>query len=95
MGKSSSSYFLTQKFPQLASRIEPITYNENNSFETLKKILAGKHVLITPREYAEMIQQFYSNVQFHVSKVGFYSTLGNFAIRYGLNKVVRDKLDNL
>lgn len=72
-----------------------INYEENSSIETLRKVITGKYVLITPREFGEMIQSYYSMFHFHVSKEGAVSTLGNFAMRYGLREDISLKLAKL
>lgn len=92
---STSHFFFSAKFPKMKGQIELINYEESSSIETLRKVIKGKYVLITPREFAEMIQSYYSVFHFHVSKEGAVSTLGNFAMRYGLKEDTSRKLAKL
>lgn len=92
---STSHFFFTANFPKLKEQIVLINYEENSSIETLRKVITGKYVLITPREFGEMIQSYYSMFHFHVSKEGAVSTLGNFAMRYGLREDISRKLAKL
>lgn len=92
---STSHFFFTANFPKMKKQIELINYEENSSIETLRKVITGKYVLITPKEFGEMIQSYYSVFHFHVSKEGAVSTLGNFAMRYGLREDIARKLSKL
>lgn len=93
--KSSAFYFVKEKFPNLMNKIETIAFEDNNSVETLKKVVQGQCVLITTRDFGEMIQQYYLTFAFHVSKEGFYSTLGNFAVGHKLDAENKLRLNRL
>ncbi len=93
--RSSAFYFVKEKFPGLMDKIETIAFEDSNSVETLKKVVQGQCVLITTRDFGEMIQRYYLTFEFHVSKEGFYSTLGNFAIGHKLDAVNKRRLNRL
>ena len=77
------------------ARVETIAFEENNSVGTLNRVVQGRAVLITTRDFGETIQRYYTNVGFHVSKEGFYSTMENFAMRHGLDPRRRERLARL
>jgi hypothetical protein len=95
VSRSSSQFYLNLRFPELTQRTEEIPFEEANSVDSLKKVLAGRHVLVTPREHGEIIRAYYHTVHFHVSKEGFYSSLGNFAMRKDLEPESTRKLGKL
>lgn len=92
---SSGYYFVKEKFPKLMDKIETIAFEDNNSVETLKKVVQGQCVLITTRDFGEKLQRYYITFEFHVSKEGFYSTLGNFVIGHRLDDKNKFRLNRL
>lgn len=53
------------------------------------------HLMIIPRGVAESIRMYYSNIKLFISKEGFASAYGNYAIRKSLNLNYKRKLNKL
>lgn len=95
LGKSTGYYFLVDNFPRLHEQLEAITFEENTAIGTLKKVVTGSAVLVTTRAFGDMIKDYYTTIPFHVSKEGFFYTIGNFPIRHGLDKANKNRLSRL
>jgi hypothetical protein len=61
----------------------------------LRKILEKSHVLITSQSNVEKIISHYYKYRWHQSTGSRFQSIGNFAMRYGLNKTVRNKLQSM
>ncbi len=61
----------------------------------LKKVLEKSHVLITSQSAVEQISSHYHKYRWHQSTGSRFQSVGNFPMRYGLNKTVRNKLQSM
>jgi hypothetical protein len=61
----------------------------------LKKVLEKSHVLITSQSRVEQITSHYYKYRWHQSTGSRFQSVGNFPMRYGLNKTVRNKLQSM
>ena len=61
----------------------------------LKKVLEKSHVLITSQSAVERITSHYYKYRWHQSTGSRFQSLGNFPMRYGINKTVRNKLQSM
>ncbi len=61
----------------------------------LKKVLERSHVLITSQSTVEQIISHYNKYHWHQSTGSRFQGTGNFPMRYGLNKTVRNKLQSM
>ena len=84
-----------QKYPTLSARTVIIPFQELTAWETLQKVLDQKYLIILPRGQAETITKYYSNIRFHISREGFVSVFGNYAIRKTLQKEMKALLNQL
>ncbi len=71
--------------------------NESDSFKisVLRKVLERSHVLITSQLTVEQITSHYHKYRWHQSTGSRFQSVGNFPMRYGLNKTVRNKLQSM
>ncbi len=60
-----------------------------------KKVLEKSHVLITTQTIVERITSHYPIYRWHQSTGSRFLSVGNFPMRYGLNKTVRNKLQSM
>jgi hypothetical protein len=61
----------------------------------LKRVLEKLHVLIASQSTVEQITSHYHNYRWHQSTGSRFQSIGNFSMRYGLNKTVRNKLQSM
>ncbi len=71
--------------------------NESDGYKisVLKKVLEKSHVLITTQTNVERITSHYHKYRWHQSTGSRFQSVGNFPMRYGLNKTVRNKLQSM
>jgi IS4 transposase len=74
-----------------------VKINESDSFKisVLRKVLERSHVLITSQLTVEQITSHYHKYRWHQSTGSRFQSVGNFPMRYGLNKTVRNKLQSM
>ncbi len=72
-----------------------INEREIYKISVLKKVLEKSHVLITSQSNVEQIISNYHKYRLHQSTDSKFLLIGNFPMRYGLNKSVRNKLQSM
>ncbi len=72
-----------------------INEREIYKISVLKKVLEKSHVLITSQSNVEQITSNYHKYLLHQSTDSKFLLIGNFPMRYGLNKSVRNKLQSM
>ncbi|KAI2803942.1 hypothetical protein BLOT_008081, partial [Blomia tropicalis] len=92
---STTHQAFISKYPDLYNKIEFIRYQDVNYYKTINKMLQMNHLMIIPRGVAESIRMYYSNIKLFISKEGFASAYGNYAIRKSLNLNYKRKLNKL
>lgn len=93
--QSSSYYIFKEKFPALVPQLELISYDEVSSIATLQKVIHSNSILVCSREYAELVRDHYLTIGFHISREGYISSIGNYAIRRNLDTIKKNKLKKL
>ncbi len=86
---------INKVYPQLIQRLVKINEREIYKISVLKKVLVNSHVLITSQSNVEQIISHHYKYRWHQSTDSKFLLIGNFAMRYGLNKIVRNKLQSL
>ncbi len=72
-----------------------INEREIYKISVLKKVLEKSHVLLTSQSNVERITSYYHKYHWHQSTGSRFQSIGNFPMRYGLNKTVRNKLQSM
>ncbi len=72
-----------------------INISDAFKISVLKKVLEKSHVLITSQSAVEQISSHYHKYRWHQSTGSRFQSVGNFPMRYGLNKTVRNKLQSM
>jgi hypothetical protein len=74
-----------------------VKINESEVFKisVLRKVLEMSHVLITSQSAVERITSHYYKYRWHQSTGSKFQSVGNFPMRYGLNKTLRNKLQSM
>lgn len=75
--------------------ITPVNNAELTTWETIKKIVDGQHILIIDRGRAQLLENFYENLKLHVSIEGLPGTVVNIAIRKNLDNKIKHYLRQL
>jgi hypothetical protein len=86
---------INKEYPQLIQRLVKINVSDVFKISVLKKVLEKSHVLITRQSTVEQIASHYHKYHWHQSTGSRFQSVGNFPIRYGLNKTVRNKLQSM
>jgi len=84
-----------KEYPKLEKRLEMINHSELSSKTTIRKVLKGSHVLLTSESNVEQITSYYYKFRWHKSKGSRFSSIGNFALRKGINQTIKSKLQNV
>lgn len=88
-------FVFLKKYPAFTSQLELITYDDVGSIATLQTILHSNAILVCSREYAELVRNHYFTVPFHISREGYISSNGNYAIRKSLDAKKKNRLSRL
>jgi hypothetical protein len=72
-----------------------ISFGDKISVLLLIKVLEKSHVLIASQSTIEQITSYYPKYRWHQSTGSKFQSVGNFPMRYGLNKTVRNKLQSM
>ncbi|XP_075585152.1 uncharacterized protein LOC142597365 isoform X2 [Dermatophagoides farinae] len=67
---STTAKNFLENFPKLEQFITPVNNAELTTWETIKKIVDGQHILIIDRGRAQLLENFYENLKLHVSIEG-------------------------
>jgi hypothetical protein len=86
---------INKEYPQLIQRLVKIHVSDIYKISVLKKVLERSHVLITSQSTVEQIASHYHKYRWHQSTGSEFQSIGNFPMRYGLNKTVRNKLQSM
>ncbi len=84
-----------KEYPELIQRLVKISFSDVFKISVLKKVLEKSHVLIASQSAVEQIISHYHKYRWHQSTGSRFQSIGNFPMRYGLYKTVRNKLQSM
>ncbi len=86
---------INKEYPQLIQRLVKTSVSDVYKISMLKRVLEKSHVLIASQLTVEQIASHYHKYRWHQSTGSRFQSVGNFPMRYGLNKTVRNKLQSM